>query len=388
MTVYRSATVQTTEDETMSAELEESNQAAAAALSRCWMCGNKAAMLACSECKEARYCSEACQKNDWIDGCHKTLCQGPPSAMKINMMVRELIAAEYEWLTTVLVDGDEDQLFWEDSCDKPTNHLILGGQVALVLARVNASAFLCNSNIHTWHFGTKFYNQVLCCWYERHQEFLNSQGFFVEMISHHVHLTDCHCPCEKNGGPCGNLSSLGEGVPLVKDLNNSKKTLDLINKVFTKPRSPKLEDWPQGEVVQMSDMMECISFRTTKVPAEGTGMSVQYLFLHTGQALGCEDLCCSPCLKMRFNIDPKDAIALGLHFRKARQAMAAIGFAIVMDMLEQEAWLGQTWFAAAGSINTFAQWLKNDTLPFSVRVDEDRYIDIVRNVFQRSLPGE
>jgi len=32
--------------------------------------------LACSQCKQARYCSVACQRIDWTEGGHKAICNG------------------------------------------------------------------------------------------------------------------------------------------------------------------------------------------------------------------------------------------------------------------------------------------------------------------------
>jgi hypothetical protein len=87
----------------------------------------------------------------------------------------------------------------------------------------------------------------------------------------------------------------------------------------------------------------------------------------------------------------RDAIALGLQFgkAKARRAMASIGFDIGMDMRNQEAWpdaaIGKVWFAAAaGDISTFSSLLESSVraLPFTGRVEEDRFDNIVRNVFQ------
>jgi hypothetical protein len=165
----------------------------------------------------------------------------------------------------------------------------------------------------------------------------------------------------------------------------------LVDKAFTVRRSSILEEWEEREIVKWEDMMDCISFRKPLAPFHSQGTSTEYAYAYAGQIFGRENVCCSPCLVLRFDSVPKDAIALGLQFgkAKARRAMASIGFDIGMDMRNQEAWpdaaIGKVWFAAAaGDISTFSSLLESSApaRPFTVRVEEDRFNNIVRSVFQ------
>lgn len=163
----------------------------------------------------------------------------------------------------------------------------------------------------------------------------------------------------------------------------------MVDKAFTVRRSSILEEWEEREIVKWEDMMDCISFRKPLAPFHNQGTSTEYAYAYAGQIFGREKVCCSPCLVLRFDSVPKDAIVLELHFGKARRAMASIGFDIGMDMRNQEAWpdaaIGKVWFAAAaGDISTFSSLLESSApaRPFTVRVEEDRFNNIVRSVFQ------
>lgn len=124
-------------------------------------------LLVCCGCNEARYCSEARQKEDWLDGGHKVLCQGPPSAIKIHMILGELFVAEFQGLKS-LDDDDISTLFKDDFQDNPFNHLVLSGEVALVLARANPSVRRLFSAISATSTRTRlaasFFEQVLSPW--------------------------------------------------------------------------------------------------------------------------------------------------------------------------------------------------------------------------------
>lgn len=356
---------------------------------RCWSCGEKA-IFGCTGCNKGLYCSQNCQREDWRGGGHKNICKGPPSAIKINVILRELFLAEYAWLQS-FDQADKERFFYEDYRDESVNHIAISGEVALVLARVNAAAILNRPTMHTSRFGRAYYNNVISPWYEKHKDFLNQEGFYVDFIDHDLFLADCFCSCiEEDGTPCGKLAFQARGAALLKDVRSPK--LALVDKVFAVPRPPTLDDWNEVDSVNYQDMMDCISFVAQEDLDDETRTAVQFVFDYPGQVYGCEDVCCSPCFRLRFDILAKDAAPLGTYFRKARRAMAAIGFPISMDMRHQEAWpdvaIGKAWFAAAGSINVFTQWLENDALPFVVRVDEDRRDRIIRHAYQQGLPVE
>ncbi len=340
----------------------------------CRICG-KDANDACSGCKDALYCSKPCQKWDWKTGGHKVLCRGPDTNRKINKILRELFAAEWTWLQG-LSFGDKERLFWDEALDMPMNHLFISGQVALVLARANACAALRGNNNQMLHeeYGFDYYEIVLKPWCMENMDFLSEQGFFVELITREVYVSDRECDCDS---PCGNLSdTLGGSAALVKDIHSPK--IGLVNSVFGMERPCRLAEWTEEEKsLTMDDLLDCATFRRSKEGNLETGSIVTYYFSHPKQVFGGESVCCSPCHKLPFNVDPSDADAVGNHFHKCYQALAKIGFLIEFVIVHIDDWddtaIAEAWWAASGKdMSVFQGWFDNGTVLLSKRLSEER----------------
>lgn len=127
---------------------------------RCRKCG-KPASEACSGCKSALCCSTACQRWDWEAAGHKSLCQAPAVNRHIHVILRNLFHAEWTWLQNLC--KPERELFFKTPNDS-LNHILLAGEVALVLSRANPSAMLSNHALHTIEFGLVHYSNVILPW--------------------------------------------------------------------------------------------------------------------------------------------------------------------------------------------------------------------------------
>jgi hypothetical protein len=137
--------------------------------------------------------------------------------------------------------------------------------------------------------------------------------------------------------------------------------------------------------VKWEDMMDYISCRKPLEPFHNQGTITECAYASTGQIFGREKVCCSLCLILRFDSVPKDSIALGLHFGKARRAMASIGFDI--GMRNQEAWpdadIGKVWFAAAvGDVSTFSSLLVGEQCSCCTSI----YCSRLRGAVQQHCP--
>lgn len=347
----------------------------------CRICGNEA-NDACSSCKDALYCSKACQRWDWKTGGHKALCRGPALNRKINAVVRDLFSAEWKWLKS-LSREDRIELFRERTRSAPLNYLSLSGQVALVLARANACALM-TSNICTEEYGSEYFAKVLSPWYDKYMDFLNEEGFVVEYISHEVYLADFPCDCTAlNGRPCGELFDFARGgAALVKETRSPK--MDLVDKVFGVERPLFLKNWKDEEkTIMMQDFNECINYRQSDEVNSVTASGIQYFFQYHKQVFpGNENLCCSPCLALEFAVDENDADSLGEHFHKCYEALARIGLFIELVVMHLDDWpdkaFAEAWWAAAGKDrSTFEKWIMDDHALVSRRLDRERALRVI-----------
>jgi hypothetical protein len=335
----------------------------------CRICG-KDANDACSGCKDALYCSYECQKWDWKKGGHKALCRGPPENRKINHIIRNLFEAEWKWLNS-LSTSEKTELFAERADGMPLNHFFLGGSVALVLAGANACAF-CTGHYFTEEYGAAYFANVLTPWYTKHMDFLSEKGFFIEFISHEVYVADRPCSCRSyNGKPCGELYDLARGgAALVKNIRSPK--IELVNKVFVEERPIFLKSWKgDGERVVVQDFLNCISFRRAhdKTNPE-TSSIIRYLFQYQKQVFPGEYVCCSPCLNVELPLDPGDANAMGEHFRKCHQSLAAVGFLVELCIVHVDDWSDEAfaeafWAATGKEMHTFQKWITENNTPLS-----------------------
>lgn len=329
----------------------------------CRACG-KPAFDACSNC-HSRYCSKACQKWEWKHGGHKALCQGPASNRKIHTILRELFAAEWQWLQG-LSPPEKETLFRSEFQDVPLNHLFMAGEVALVLARANPCALLSSFPRHKADYGFEYYSKVITPWYKAHKEFLNQQGFFVEFIPHGVFVSDRPCQCLGNGKEeaCGELANMAWRVGLIKDIRSPM--IGLVNTVFTNVRFPTLEEWTEAETsITWKQMMQSLFIAQTREGTQEEGSNVCYNFQQPKQVFGDEDVGYSPCFSSSFLVDPEDGALSGDHFHRCYKAMSSIGFPITLAICHKEDWpvsaIAETWWAASGkNTDTFEKWIKND----------------------------
>ena len=314
----------------------------------CRVCG-KEANDECSSCHDALYCSVSCQKRDWKILGHKPLCRGPELNRKIRNIVQDLFATEWQWLRG-LSSSEKAKFFSDEILGAPLNHLFRGGEVALVLTGTNACAELfhpfCRSD-----YGSEYYKKVLLPWYDRHRTFLKEQGFFVKFIDHPVYV--------KKGEDIMTFRNFG----IIGNSNSSKS--QLVYKVFTNQRIPISFFWSTDEAVTIHDIVECLSFRTTRVGDQTSGSGVEYIFQFPEQVFGGAEVCCSSCLEMRPAIDPADANALGEHFFQCYCAMSALGFSIQLYLRHASDWpddaIARAFWAACGKDSaTFDKWMKRD----------------------------
>jgi len=159
---------------------------------------------------------------------------------------------------------------------------------------------------------------------------------------------------------------------------------DLVNKVFINERPLNMASWSKEEDVTWEDYMKCTTFAATAEGNLETGTNAYLTFAYPNQVFGKDNVCCSPCFKSCFLVDLEDAVALGEHYRRAREASHLIGYPIKMDLKHDEDWpddaIGKSWLAAAEDIETFISWVANDSLLFFIRADEDRKNRIIHGV--------
>lgn len=227
-------------------------------------------------------------------------------------MLRELLAAEWQWLQG-LTPEQREEVFSESDTDFPLDLLLRAGRVALVLARANPCALLNNKPDRQDEFGPIYYSSVLGPWYEKHKEYLEDLGFTVEFIDDPVYVI----------GPAG-LIDYG-GAALLQDKTSDKN--ELVNKIFHATRTPFCFTWSEEETVTWKDLDGCLSYKPTKMGNQATGSNVSYYFKYSKQVFGGEELCCSPIYHSKI-IHPSDAKAVGDHFHKCYKAMLTLGFPI------------------------------------------------------------
>lgn len=325
-----------------------------------------------------------CQLFDWKKAGHRTLCKGPEVNRRIHIILRELFVAEYEWLKG-LDENEKDKLF-RDHDSHELNHLFISGEVALVMARGTTCAALTNAITCTPLFSLEYYKRVLKPWFERHKDFMQDQGFAIDLVKHGVFCADRPCLCDSpycQGlfDAVGGSFIKGGGAALFRDVRSSDN--DLVEKVFMEERSSELEEWTEEEKkVKWRDYTRCISFPAAKTRNDpDTGSTVYYAFEFPSQVFGSADVCCSPALKLRFSPGKEDAVVLGKHFRKCRDAMTAIGFPIDMDIKHPENWSDETIAVVLGSVagnfDTLEEWVEDDTVPVDFCVGHGRYSSVM-----------
>lgn len=334
----------------------------------CRVCG-KEAEDACGGCKSALYCSKKCQKWDWSTGGHKALCRGPAINRKLNAVLRDLFASEWQWLQS-LSTSERSQLFASNTLIMPLNHLFISGEVALVLARINASALLTNGRCSD-EYGYEFYRKVLSPWYSKHMALLSSEGFFVELITHGVFVSDQQCQCSPY---CDELfDCVRGGAALFKDTRNAKN--DLVNKLFEGKRSIYLIDWKEEDkkAFTISDLNSCVCLPQPREPTVETATNISYFFQHSKQVFGgATNICCSPCFRFPSAVDIEDANAVGDHFHRSFEGLAKLGFLIELAVVHIEDYpdkaLAEMWYAAAGKKSTtFHKWIDSGTVLLTKR---------------------
>jgi hypothetical protein len=337
--------------------------------------------------EKANVFSLDCQLYDYKRQGHRALCRGPEVNRKIHIILRDLFVAEREWLCN-MSRPERENLFHDDWHDDPLNHLFISGEVALVLARGTSCAVLFDSNMCTSAFSYEYYTCVLAPWSERHEEFLREQGFRVDLITHALYLADR--PKRPGMASRGDLLDLffgsDNGVALFSDTRSPHN--ELIDKVFLKKRSDKLKEWTEDErQVTWTDFAKCTSFPASTQALDPTeGSTVFYSFEFPNQVYGSADVCCTPALRVRYMVDERDAVSLGEHYRKCRDAMASIGFPLEFDFKRPQNWSDSAiakaiWAAAEEDIETIEDWREN-SFPFRLRVPHDRFDRIMDRIYE------
>jgi hypothetical protein len=264
----------------------------------------------------------------------------------------------------------------------PLNHLFISGEVALVLARINACALLTNGRCSE-EYGYEFYRKVLSPWYTKHMALLSSEGFFLALITHGVFVSDHQCQC--SSPHCVELVDCVRGeAALFKDTRNAKN--DLVNKLFEGKRSIYLIDWEEEDkkAFTFSDLNSCLCLPQARRATVETGTNINYFFQHSKQVFeGATGICCSPCFRFPLAIDIGDATAVGDHFHRSFDGLAKMGFLIELSVVHIEDYpdeaLAEMWYAASGKNSaTFHKWIDSGTVLHTERALLAKFLSEVR----------
>lgn len=94
--------------------------------------------------------------------------------------------------------------------------------------------------------------------------------------------------------------------------------------MFATERPANIETWKEEESVTFADLVDCLAFLPSQHAVLVPGPNVGFLLAEPKRYLGEDEVCCTPCFKIKAIIDTKDAGALGEYFLRSRKAMAAI----------------------------------------------------------------